>query len=77
MTEKELVIFVADAIEPTRKNYPGLVAIRAQAAQDLRQAALTALTGTQDFIKIKGGINSPLSAQAIADLNAQLAQPQP
>ena len=74
MSALELVIFVADAIEPTRKNYPGLSAIRAQAGENLRRAALTALTGTQEFIKIKGGVNSPLSAQAIEDLNGQLAQ---
>ncbi|MGI6695411.1 MAG: bis(5'-nucleosyl)-tetraphosphatase (symmetrical) YqeK [Christensenellales bacterium] len=75
MSALEMVIFVADAIEPTRKDYPGLAQIRAQAAVDLRHAALTALTGTQDFIKIKGGVNSPLSAQAIAELKAQLAYP--
>ena len=75
MSALEMVIFVADAIEPTRKPYPGLTAIRAQAEENLLKAALTALTGTQDFIKIKGGVNSPLSAQAIADLNGQLAQP--
>ncbi len=75
MSLLELVIFVADAIEPARKNYPGLAEIRAQAEDDLRLAALTALTGTQEFIKIKGGVNSPLSAQAIEALRAQLAQP--
>ena len=75
MSALEMVIFVADAIEPSRKDFPGLAAIRAQAQENLRLAALTALTGTQDFIKIKGGVNSPLSAQAIADLKEQLAHP--
>lgn len=67
----ELVVFVADAIEPNRK-YPGLELISEQAEQDLRLAALTSLSGTQQFVKTKGLVNSPLSAHAIADLRHRL-----
>jgi nicotinate-nucleotide adenylyltransferase len=73
MDKLELALFVADAIEPSRK-YPGLEQVREQAELDLRLAALTSLTGTQDFVKTKGGVNSPLSAQAIHDLRHRLAR---
>ena len=68
----ELVIYVADAIEPSRKLYPGLLQIRDQAEVDLKQAALTALVGGQTFIRAGGGFNSPLSQQAIADLTSRM-----
>ncbi|MDD4080387.1 MAG: bis(5'-nucleosyl)-tetraphosphatase (symmetrical) YqeK [Eubacteriales bacterium] len=74
MNALEMVIFVADAIEPSRKTYPGLEKARAQAEQNLVQAALTALTSTRDAIKNRGGVYSPLSAQAIGDLESQLAR---
>lgn len=67
----ELAVFVADAIEPSRR-YQGLDKVRAQAERDLRLAALTLLTGSQSIIKTKGQVNSPLSAQAITDLRARL-----
>lgn len=70
----ELAIFVADAIEPSRK-YAGLDTVRRQAEEDLRLAALTSLAGTQEFVKTKGLVNSPLSAQAIADLRLRLKRP--
>jgi nicotinate-nucleotide adenylyltransferase len=71
MNALELAIFVADAIEPTRK-YPGLELVRGQAQEDLRLAALTSLAGTQEFVKTKGLSESPLSLMAIADLRARL-----
>jgi len=74
MNALELVIFVADAIEPSRK-YPGLGLIREQAQEDLRLAALTSLTGTQKFVKTKGLSESPLSLMGIADLRARLRHP--
>ncbi len=70
----ELTVFVADAIEPSRK-YPGLETVREQAERDLRLAALTSLTGTQDFVKTKGGVESPLSRQAIEDLRRHAGRP--
>lgn len=73
MNKLELALFVADAIEPSRK-YSGLEQVREQAERDLRLAALTSLTSTQDFVKTKGGVNSPLSAQAISDLRQRLAR---
>lgn len=72
MDALELAIFVADAIEPSRA-YPGLDQVRAQAERSLLQAALTSLTGTQQFVKTKGLVESPLSLQAIEDIRHRLA----
>lgn len=74
MDALELAVFVADAIEPSRK-YPGLDLIRDQAEKDLRLAALTSLDGTHKFIKIKGMVESPLSSQAVEDLRRRLDRP--
>ena len=63
--------FVADAIEPGR-TYSGVDTIRAQAQSNLMQAALTSLSGTQDFLRIKGSQASPLSRQAMTDLRSRL-----
>ena len=71
MRALELTVFVADAIEPSRK-YPGLQVVRQQAEEDLRLSALTSLVGTQEFVKTKGLRNSPLSSQAIEDLSRRL-----
>lgn len=67
----ELCIFVADAIEPNR-DYPGVEIIRAQAQEDLRKAAYTSLAGTQQFLRIKGSQESPLSLQAMEDLQTRI-----
>jgi len=69
----ELALFVADAVEPAR-DYPGVSLVRRQAETDLRLAALTSLTGTQDFVRSKGGQDSPLSLEAIEDLSRRLAR---
>ena len=69
----ELALFVADAVEPAR-DYPGVALVRHQAETDLRLAALTSLTGTQDFVRSKGGQDSPLSLEAIEDLRFRLAR---
>ncbi|MDI9519926.1 MAG: bis(5'-nucleosyl)-tetraphosphatase (symmetrical) YqeK [Bacillota bacterium] len=71
MRALELAVFVADAIEPSRK-YPGLQVVREQAEEDLRLSALTSLVGTQEFVKTKGLRNSPLSFQAVEDLSRRL-----
>ncbi len=67
----ELIVFVADAIEPSRK-YPGLQVVREQADTDVRLSALTSLAGTQEFVKTKGMQNSILSIEAIEDLTHRL-----
>ena len=71
MSLLELVIFVADAAEPGR-DYPGVGLVRKQAESDLRKAALMSLIGTQQFVNMKGGVDSPLTRQAIFSLREQL-----
>ena len=75
MSPLEMVIFVADAIEPNRRDYPGLKETRALAEEDLEKAAFVALSSTRDAIKKRGGVYSPLSAQAIEELKIRLARP--
>lgn len=73
MSPLELTVFVADAIEPGR-DYPGVAQIRQEAKLDLRLAALTSLTGTAEFVRKKGGQDSPLTLEAIHDLNWRIRQ---
>lgn len=54
MTLTDLVIFVADAIEPGREDYPGLNEIRALSDIDLRAAALYSLYVTRDYVLSRG-----------------------
>lgn len=72
MNLTELVLFVADAIEPAR-SYKELALIRQQAQVDLRLAALTSLLATSKYVRLKGGTDSPLSLEAIEDLKRRLA----
>lgn len=70
----EMVIFVADAIEPSR-NYSGLDNVREQAESDLLLAALTSLTGKRDYVRARGGTESPLTRQAIDQVCRQAGKP--
>lgn len=68
MSELEMLIFIADAIEPNRRDYPGLSLIRTQAKQDLRLATLSSLLGTRDFVRAKGLPTCELTEEAVKDL---------
>ncbi len=74
MSLLEMVIFVADAIEPSR-NYPGVDLVREQAETDLRLAALSSLTKTRDFVRARGIAESPLNRQAIEHLSRGAVKP--
>ena len=69
----EITVFVADAVEPAR-SYPGVGRVRALAERDLRLAALASLLGTREFVRHRGGRESPLSIQAIQSLRAMAAR---
>lgn len=53
MSTLEKVIYLADAIEPSR-NYPGVDALRKEAERDLDKACLMSLTSTAEFVKSSG-----------------------
>ncbi len=72
MSPLELCLFVADAAEAGRSDYPGLSSIRLAMWDDLRRAALISLTGTQDYVLASGQVYSQDTRLAIEDLTGSL-----
>ncbi len=72
MTLTDLIIFVADAIEPNRQDYPGLNAIRSLAEIDLYAAALYSLYATRDYVAERGKIFHLAGQKTIAALEERL-----
>lgn len=69
MSPLELCLFVADAAEASRSDYPGLEAIRLAMWDDLKKAALISLRGTQDHVLSSGQTFSQDTRLAIDDLS--------
>lgn len=61
MSTLEKIIFVADYIEPGRRQAPGLAAIRKLAFMDLDAAVLQILEDTLDYLKESGGEIDPMT----------------
>ncbi len=72
MSKLELCVYVADAIEPSRKDYPQLAEIRALARTNLTAAALQAMLATRDYVLSSGHGYCADSAEAIGDLQQQV-----
>jgi len=72
MSPLELCLFVADAAEANRSDYPDLSSIRLAMWDDLRRAALISLSGTQDFVLASGQLYSQDTRLAIEDLTESL-----
>ncbi len=54
MTILEMCVFLADAIEPTRRDYPGLSDMRALSQSDLSGAVLLSMQRTQEYVLSRG-----------------------
>ena len=54
MSLLEKIVFIADAIEPNRKEYPGLMKMRETVMTDIDKACLMSLTGTKRFVEGQG-----------------------
>lgn len=54
MTTLEMCVFLADAIEPTRQDYPGLSDMRALSQSDLSGAVLLSMQRTQEYVLSRG-----------------------
>lgn len=54
MTTLEMCVFLADAIEPTRRDYPGLNDMRALSQSDLSGAVLLSMQRTQEYVLSRG-----------------------
>lgn len=65
MSPVELCVFVADAAEPGRSDYPGLSEIRAMMWHDLRRAALLSMLGTRRHVEAQGEAIGQDAAHAI------------
>lgn len=61
MSLLEKIIFVADYIEPGRKQVPGLSEIRKLAFIDLDEAVLQILENTLDYLRNSGGEIDPMT----------------
>ena len=61
MSLLEKIIFVADYIEPGRKQAPNLQEIRKLAFQDLDGAMLWILEDTLNYLKRSGGETDPMT----------------
>lgn len=64
MSLPEAIVYLADAIEPTRAEHPGLAAIRAAAQTDLRRATMLAVHDTISYVQSRGRTVHPRSQQA-------------
>jgi nicotinate-nucleotide adenylyltransferase len=72
MTLMDKIILLADYIEPTRDDYPGLSKIREQAYVNLNSAILTGIRATIRENKIRGRAIHPWSKEAIKELKKGL-----
>ena len=71
MTRLDKVIFLADAIEPNRADYPGLAEMRQLAKTDLDAAVLLSMRRTQEYVLARGLRLCGQTEQAIQDLIKQ------
>ena len=63
MSLLEKIIFIADYIEPGRKNAPNLAEIRKLAFEDLDSALLKILSDTLEYLKSTDGEIDPMTAR--------------
>lgn len=54
MSALDLCVFLADAIEPNRRDYPGLEDMRALSKNDLSRAVLLSMQRTQEYVLSRG-----------------------
>ena len=65
MSKLEMCIFVADATEPGREQYPGLMRLRRLAARSLEAAVLLSLNLTKQYVLESGKQFNPISEETI------------
>ena len=63
MTLLEKIIYIADYIEPGRKEIPGLCAVRKAAFQNLDEAVALSAKGTIDYLTAAGNPIDPLTIE--------------
>ena len=75
MTLTDLIIFVADAIEPGRENYPALEEIRKAARSDLKMAAYISIRSSYDYVTAQGKPFDKASIRTMRWLEEELHLP--
>jgi nicotinate-nucleotide adenylyltransferase len=65
MTPLEMIVYLADKIEPDREDYPGLYEIRRLAETNLMDAVLISLENTASYVKDRGKALHPATIQTI------------
>lgn len=68
MTTLDMIIYLADKIEPTRESYPLLEQVRTLAQQNLPQAMIVSMEGTAAYVKKGGKPLHPMSVKTLKDL---------
>ena len=68
----DLILYLADFIEPNREDFPGLAQVRALAERDLRKAALRAAELTEEYVRQSGGKPHPGTAELIKELRGEM-----
>ena len=71
MTVLEQIIYLADAIEPTRRDYPGLAQIRELAQTKLSAAVLLSMRRTREYVLSQGHAFCPQTELAMQSLAAK------
>ena len=74
MTRLEKIVYLADMIEPGRKAYPGIEALRVLCRQDLDLAMLQALRMSRDHVKEQGKSLHPDTLAALNDVETMRSQ---
>lgn len=71
MSTLDKVLYIADAIEPNRADYPGLSEIRALADHDLNAAVLRSMERTREYVLARGLPFSEQSQSILEDMKKQ------
>ena len=74
MTRLEKIVYLADMIEPGRKSYPGLEALRVLCRQDLDLAMHQALRMSRDHVKAQDKALHPDTLAALTDYESGRSQ---
>lgn len=72
MTPLEMCVFLADAIEPTRRDYPGLKEMRALSTSNLSGAVLLSMQRTQEYVLSRGLHFCSRTEKAMQDIMRRL-----
>lgn len=68
MSLLDMIIYVADFIEPGRKPFPGLEEVRDMARRDVRRAALMCAESTGNYQAMRGGSMHPATELMIREI---------